>query len=181
MAIEAAAISIIDRLIHLLTLKERNREKFFNNFIEPLYRDAEPVAKGHMGLLAELSHRLERAGSTDDLIPWLEQRRTSYQAVRMKIRALLENPLFAEKPPVKRADSTPAVHHWDLGADERRHFARGQFFRRGRLRANGGIWIFQPYGAFSARTDAICVSCRCDRKQSAGGSSSEGKGPEDSY
>jgi hypothetical protein len=107
MAIEAAALSIIDRLIQLLTLKERNREKFFNNFIEPLYRDAEPVAKDYMGLLAELSHRLERAESTDDLIPWLEERRTSYQAVRMKIRALLENPLFAEKPPVN--EPTPLL------------------------------------------------------------------------
>jgi hypothetical protein len=105
--IEAAAISIIDRLIQLLTLKERDREKFFNNFVEPLYRDAEPVAKDYMGLLAELSHRLEKAESINDLIPWLEERRTSYQAVRMKIRAVLKNPLFEEKGPVR--EPTPLL------------------------------------------------------------------------
>ena len=81
--IEAIALSIIDRLIQLLTVKERNREKVFSNYIEPLYRDAEPVAKDYMSLMVELKHRLETATSVTELVNWLEERRVAYQAIRM--------------------------------------------------------------------------------------------------
>jgi hypothetical protein len=30
-------------LIQLLTVRERNREKYFQQFVEPLYKDAEAV------------------------------------------------------------------------------------------------------------------------------------------
>src|SRR5580692_1682614 len=89
MAIEAAAISIIDRLIQLLTVRERSRAEYFRNFIDPLYRDAELVALDYMALFTELTHRLERAASFKELIVWLEQRRSAYRPVRMKIKALL--------------------------------------------------------------------------------------------
>jgi hypothetical protein len=96
MAIEVAALSIIDRLIQLLTLRERNREKEFNNFIDPLYRDAEPVAKDYMAIFTELAHRLEKASNVDEVIAWLEERRAAYQPVRMKLRALLTDPSLIE-------------------------------------------------------------------------------------
>jgi|CZKY01.1.fsa_nt_gi hypothetical protein len=89
MSIDVAAISIIDRLIQLLTTRERNREKYFNNLIEPLYRDAEVVARDYMALFAEFVQRLQTAATSKELILWLEQRRAAYQPVRMKIRALL--------------------------------------------------------------------------------------------
>jgi hypothetical protein len=104
MAIEAVALAIIDRLIQLLTLRERDREKFFNNVIEPLYKDAEPVAKDYMALLAELAHRIKDE-PMEEVIGWLEQRRTAYQPVRMKLRALLEDPVYQELQPTP--DPTP--------------------------------------------------------------------------
>jgi hypothetical protein len=76
-------------LIQLLNTRERDREKYFNNLIEPLYRDAEVVARDYMVLFAELVQRLQTAATTKELILWLEQRRAAYQPVRMKIRALL--------------------------------------------------------------------------------------------
>ena len=95
MAIEVAALSLIDRLIQLLTLKEKNREKFFNTLIEPLYKDAEPVAKDYMVLLSELAHRIEDRPIKETLA-WLEEKRAAYQPVRMKLRALLENPAYSD-------------------------------------------------------------------------------------
>src|SRR5438045_661419 len=88
MAIELAALSIIDRIIQLFTVRERNREKFFNSFIEPLYKDAEPVAKDYMMLLAELAHKIEDE-PVEEVIAWLEERRAAYQPLRMKLRAVL--------------------------------------------------------------------------------------------
>jgi hypothetical protein len=102
MAVEAAAISIIDRLISLLTVRERNREKYFKNFIDPLYRDAELVARDYMGLFAELLQRLESATTFEEIIAWLEQRRASYRPVRMKIRALLADKSLNELGKSKR-------------------------------------------------------------------------------
>jgi len=94
MPIDVAAISIIDRLTKLLTIRERNRERVFNNFIQPIYQDAEAVARDYMGLFAELIQRLETAATAKELIIWLEQRRAAYQPVRMKIRALLNDEAF---------------------------------------------------------------------------------------
>jgi hypothetical protein len=62
-----AAVAIIDRLIQLVSVREKNRERFFNNFIEPLYRDGELVAKDYMSLLAEFLHRIEKAASVAEL------------------------------------------------------------------------------------------------------------------
>src|SRR5262249_13628659 len=70
--------------------------RFFNNFIDPLYRDSEAVAKDYMALFAELVWRLEKAATVDDVITWLEERRPLYQPVRMKIRALLNDKKLAK-------------------------------------------------------------------------------------
>jgi hypothetical protein len=107
MVLEAAAISIVDRLIQLLNIRERNREKYFKNFIEPLYKDAEPIAKDYMGLLTELAHRVQKARSIHDVIPWLEERRTAYQAVRMKLRAALPDDVMKIEQIVKTESVAP--------------------------------------------------------------------------
>jgi hypothetical protein len=80
------AVSVVDRLIQLATVRERNKEKYFNNFVEPLYKDAEQVARDYMALFSELTHRLEKAENTGSVIDWLEERRTTFQPLRMKMR-----------------------------------------------------------------------------------------------
>lgn len=58
--IDAGAL-ILDQLIQLVTVRGRNREKYFNNYIEPLYREAEQIAKDYMALFAELISKIEAA------------------------------------------------------------------------------------------------------------------------
>ncbi len=92
------ALSLIDRLIQLATAKERNKERFFNNFIGPLYNDAEQIARDYMILFAELIHRLAKDEEAASIVEWLEERRTKFQPIRMKVRALLEEGLnYGEK------------------------------------------------------------------------------------
>ena len=93
-SIEVAAIAVISRLIQLLHIRERNREKYFNTQIEPLYRAAEIVARDYMSLFAEFVQRLETATTSKELLLWLERRRADYQPVRMKIRTLLDDEAF---------------------------------------------------------------------------------------
>src|ERR1039458_2505212 len=86
-----AAISIVDRLIQLATVTERNRQRFFKVLIEPLYLDGEQIAKDYMTLLAELIHRIDQAKELREIVEWLESRRTSFQPLRTKVRALIQD------------------------------------------------------------------------------------------
>jgi hypothetical protein len=87
----SAAISIADRLIQLASMREKNRGKYFKNFIEPLYLEGEQIAKDYMGLLTELSHRLDRANDNREVVEWLETKRTVLQPLRAKVRALIDD------------------------------------------------------------------------------------------
>jgi len=135
---DLVAISIIDRLVQLLTIRERNREKYFNTVIEPLYRDAEVVARDYMALFAELVQRLQTAATPRELIFWLEQRRAAYQPVRMKIRVLLLDETFQDLSKTKPTSSRTrfAKGLWGLlkgtfllgqVADEGRHAYLGEY------------------------------------------------------
>jgi hypothetical protein len=86
-----AAVSIIDRLIQLATVRERNKERYFRNFIEPLYADGEKIAEDYIGLLTELSHRIGQATDNSEIAEWLEARRASLQPLRVKVRALIQD------------------------------------------------------------------------------------------
>jgi hypothetical protein len=44
------SVSIVDRLIQLLALGERNRKEHFHEFIEPLYKDAEVIVSDYFRL-----------------------------------------------------------------------------------------------------------------------------------
>lgn len=88
-----AALSLIDRLIQLSTVRERNREKYFTTFIEPLFRDGELIAKDYMLLLAELGRRISDADEARDIVAWLEARRVENKALREKVRELLRDGL----------------------------------------------------------------------------------------
>ncbi|MGO9094077.1 MAG: hypothetical protein ACLQGV_02545 [Bryobacteraceae bacterium] len=84
-------LSIVDRLIQLLTVRERNREKYFQEFIEPLYKDAEGIVNDYVVLFGELIELLKTADSTEEVVAWIEQRRLKMLPLRIKVRALLQN------------------------------------------------------------------------------------------
>jgi Na+-transporting NADH:ubiquinone oxidoreductase subunit NqrC len=98
------AVSIVDRLIQLATVRERNREKYFKNFIEPLYVDGEQIAKDYMNLLAELIHRIGQANDCREIADWLEARRTTFQPLRIKVRALIQDG-FMERKEKRKSES----------------------------------------------------------------------------
>jgi hypothetical protein len=85
-----AAVRVADKLILLLTIRERNREKEFEKFVDPLFKDAELVVNDYFSLFRELLTRLGAATSTEDTIRWLEERRLEMLPVRMKLRAFLQ-------------------------------------------------------------------------------------------
>ena len=71
-------------------MRERNREKYFQQFVEPLYKDAEAVVNDYVALFGELIELLKKADSTEDVVAWIELRRLKMLPLRIKIRALLE-------------------------------------------------------------------------------------------
>lgn len=84
------SLVIIDKFIEILTVKEKNKEKYFNNFIEPMFKDAEIIVKDYMELFIELIEKLEKDEETDEIIKWIEKRRYSLLPARTKVRALLK-------------------------------------------------------------------------------------------
>src|ERR1035437_9914231 len=93
-------VSIVDRLIQLLALRERNRKQYFHDFIDPLYKDAEVIVNDYFRLFGELIVRLKNANSEEDVIDWIEQRRQDMRSLRIKVRELLKDRSFdAEKVP----------------------------------------------------------------------------------
>jgi len=84
-----AAVKIADKLIQLLSLRERNREKYFENFVEPLFHDAEIVFKDYIALITELIRRLNEEDDVSAVITWLEERRLELLPVRIKLRSMV--------------------------------------------------------------------------------------------
>jgi hypothetical protein len=88
-------VSIVDRLVQLLALRERNRKEYFHEFIDPLYKDAEVIVNDYFRLFGELIVRLKGADSADEVIDWIEQRRQDMRSVRIKVRELLKDASFS--------------------------------------------------------------------------------------
>src|ERR1019366_6824744 len=68
-----------------------NREKYFQQFIEPLYKDAEGIMNDYVALFTELIELLKKTDSTEEVVAWIEQRRSKLLPLRIKVRALLDN------------------------------------------------------------------------------------------
>jgi hypothetical protein len=91
MIVIEATIRIIDYLIKLLDDKKRDRREEFVALVEPLYKDAEVVAKDYFQVLMELIRRLEQTKDIPSVVRWLEERRLAYLPIRIKMRAYLQS------------------------------------------------------------------------------------------
>lgn len=85
------AIRIIDYLIELAKIRKQRDRQDFKTLIEPIFKDAEAVAKDYFQVLSELIRRIEKAEDIPAVIGWLEERRVAYLPVRMKMRAYLSS------------------------------------------------------------------------------------------
>ncbi len=85
------ALRIIDYLIKLIEARKRDHRQDFEILVEPVFKDAEAVAKDYFQVLSELARRIEEAKDIPQVIQWLEERRVAYLPVRMKMRAYLRS------------------------------------------------------------------------------------------
>lgn len=91
MVVIESALRVIEYLIKLLDSRKQNRRQEFEALVEPLFKDAEVVAKDYFQVLSELIRRIEKAKDLPPIITWLEKRRAAYLPVRMKIREYLRS------------------------------------------------------------------------------------------
>jgi len=99
------ALKVIDRLVELGKLPERNRKKYLDETVQPLYDDAEVVVSDYIGLFRDLIRRLKEGQNIQEIIDWLELRRLEIMPVRIKLRSYLENmddPKFHTNEPMDR-------------------------------------------------------------------------------
>jgi hypothetical protein len=95
-----ASLSLLDKLIGLLTIRQTRKQDYFDRFIEPIFQDAELIVKDYVGLFAELIAKLERGDSVSDVTRWIEDRRLLLLPVRIKIRALLKEGAIGVRNPM---------------------------------------------------------------------------------
>ena len=84
-------LRIIDYLIRLVLARKRDHRQDFEILVEPVFKDAEAVAKDYFQVISELARRIEEAKDIPSVILWLEERRVAYLPVRMKMRAYLRS------------------------------------------------------------------------------------------
>jgi hypothetical protein len=106
-----AGVRIVDRLIILLEKRNARREHYFTSFVDPVFRDAEVVARDYIALFGTLIAKLKRRDEDIlSLIRWIEERRLDLLPIRIKLRALLTQAEFRE---------------WSQGDTSRDKFWRG--------------------------------------------------------
>ncbi len=84
-----AGIKIIDRLIQLATYRERKSKDYFNNYIDPLYKDSEIIVSDYLKLFQKLIHKIQDGEMEEELIRWLELHRIEHLPLRMKAKSML--------------------------------------------------------------------------------------------
>jgi hypothetical protein len=83
-------LMLIDKLKEFLSLRSSEKAIKFEQYVEPLYRDAEIVYSDYASLFRELVRKLSNREPSDKLEAWLEERRAERWPLREKIRAVVE-------------------------------------------------------------------------------------------
>jgi hypothetical protein len=90
-----AGVRVIDRLIQLIEKRHARREHYFISFVDPVFQDAEVIARDYIALFATLIAKLKcHDEDISHLIRWIEERRMELLPVRIKLRALLHQKDF---------------------------------------------------------------------------------------
>jgi len=98
------ALSLFDYLIKFLEKREANIDEYFSLYIQPAYDVAEKVFADYWELLHSIRRMILIGNNIDELINFLEDGRTKYQPLRIRLRTeikerfkyeyLTELPLF---------------------------------------------------------------------------------------
>ena len=82
-------VQILSNLVKFAEVREKNREKYIERYVEPIYEDAEVIFRDYFGLMQEVEKKLRRARKVGPLLRFLEEKRQENLTVRTKTRALL--------------------------------------------------------------------------------------------
>lgn len=88
---------LLERLVQFAEVREKNREKFIDRFVTPLYQDAEIIYRDYSNLLRDIRKKTERAKRIAPLLKHMEDKRQIHLPTRTKVRALLRKRLEKKK------------------------------------------------------------------------------------
>ena len=83
-------VNVLSNLVKLAEVREKNREKYIERYVEPIYKDAEVIFRDYIGLMREVERKLRRARKVGLLLRFLEEKRQENLTVRTKTRAMLK-------------------------------------------------------------------------------------------
>lgn len=95
-----ATLSLLDKLIELLNIRQTNKEKYFAAVVEPMFQDAELIVKDYVSLFGDLIAKLEKGADVSEVTRWIEERRLSLLPVRIKVRTLIEEGAIKQEHPM---------------------------------------------------------------------------------
>jgi hypothetical protein len=85
-----AGLRVLDKFIELLKVGDKAKKDYFDSVVQPMFEDAELVAKDYIALFGELIAKLKKGQDVLEMTGWIEERRLEFLPVRIKVRALLE-------------------------------------------------------------------------------------------
>lgn len=89
-------LKLLEKLAAFAELREKNREKFIDRYVAPLYNDAEIIYRDYSQLLRDIRKRAERAVKVAPLLKYIEDKRRANLTTRTKVRAVLTKCLEAK-------------------------------------------------------------------------------------
>jgi hypothetical protein len=83
------AIELIEQLFKFFDIREKNREEYFQLYVQPTYDTAEAIYRDYRSLLRELREMVDHAESPEPIRIFLEKRREEFLPARDRLRALV--------------------------------------------------------------------------------------------
>ena len=84
-------VRLLGTITKLGEVREKNREKFIDRYVEPVYSDAEAIYKDYIVLLRAVRDKVKRNKKINPILKFLDEKRQENLATRTKVRALLKN------------------------------------------------------------------------------------------
>jgi hypothetical protein len=82
-------LKLIEQLTKLVDIREKNREEYFQRYVQPTYVTAEAIYSDYRSLLRKLRGMLVQRRSSKAIIDFLEERREELLPARDRLRALV--------------------------------------------------------------------------------------------
>lgn len=89
------ALRLIDYLIAFTEQREKDEAAFFDRYVQPAYNAAEIVYRDYVGIFSGGRDVLSRGATLEEFIDYLTKSRDAQLPVRMQLRAVLDERLFA--------------------------------------------------------------------------------------